>query len=368
MIEPILSADSHVFEPGDLWQTRVDMNLRDRAPRLVRNENGGEAMQFEDGATVPFVGFGSAGDRGKTSAFMPMEDVRRGGYDPAARLKEMAVDGVVAEVLYPSFGMQLFSIQDPPLQAACMRAYNDWLSEFCAAAPDRLIGQALIPYLNLEDSLAEVRRVAKLGFRGVLICGHPATERDYGTRLYEDLWAALQDAGLAASLHAFTGPREADRRFFLADYTLVTGLVQRSLALLIFSGVLERYPRLKLVSAENDIGWVAHFLLRMDHAFVRKGPRYPKTLSGELLPSELFRRQVRCTFMDDRPGILAREVSGTEVLMWSSDYPHDDSTWPESREVIDRIFRGVPEAERRQIIHDNAAALYGIADPSLRSG
>jgi predicted TIM-barrel fold metal-dependent hydrolase len=361
MTEAILSADSHVFEPGDLWQTRVDQNLRDRAPRLVRNDDGGEAMMFEGGATIPFVGFGSAGDHGKTSPFMPMAEVRRGGWDPEARLEDMAVDGVVAEVLYPSFGMQLFSMTDARLQAACMRAYNDWLAEYCAAAPGRLIGQALIPYLNLEDGLAEVQRAAKLGFRGVLICGHPAPEQDYGTRLYEDLWAALQESGVAASLHAFTGPREADRRFFLADYTLAIGSVQRSLALIVFSGVLERYPRLKLVSAENDIGWVAHFLTRMDHAFVRKGPRYPKTLSGELLPSELFRRQVRCTFMDDRPGILAREVTGTETLMWSSDYPHDDSTWPESRRVIDRILKDVSPADRRRIIHDNTAELYGIS-------
>jgi predicted TIM-barrel fold metal-dependent hydrolase len=177
---------------------------------------------------------------------------------------------------------------------------------------------------------------------------------------YEELWATLQELGLPASLHVFTGPHQAERRYFLADYTLAIGLVQRSLALIIFSGVLERYPGLRLVSAENDIGWVAHFLIRMDHGYVRKGPRYPKVLSGELLPSELFKRQVSCTFMNDRPGVLAREVTGSDILMWASDYPHDDSTWPESQQVVERILGDVPEEDRRKITYANAARLYGV--------
>jgi predicted TIM-barrel fold metal-dependent hydrolase len=130
--------------------------------------------------------------------------------------------------------------------------------------------------------------------------------------------------------------------------------------LLIFSGVLERYPGLRIISAENDIGWVAHLLARMDHAFVRKGPRYPSVLRGDLLPSELFKRQIRCTFMDDRAGILTREITGPDVLMWASDYPHDDSTWPESQKVLERLLTGVPEAERHRIVYANAASLFGL--------
>ncbi len=359
MLEPVISADSHVFEPGDLWQERVDRALRERVPR-VEELDAGAFMVFEDGTRIPFVGFGSAGDRGRTSAVMPLEDVRAGGYEAGARLADMDRDGLVAEVLYPSFAMRLFTIEDPALQGACMRAYNDWLAEFQSAAPDRLLGQALLP-LDVDAALAELERVARRGFRGVVISGHPARGRDYGTDRFEKLWAALEETGLPASLHVFTGPHEPEPDSFLADYTLATGLVVRSLALMVFTGVFERYPKLRVVSAENDIGWVAHLLLRMDHAFERKGPRYSHPLRSGLKPSELFRRNVRCTFMDDRAGVLTLELTGPDLFMWASDYPHDDSTFPESQQVIERLFGDVPKAQRRKILHDNAAQLFGLA-------
>ncbi len=354
--EPVISADSHVLEPADLWQQRVDHAWRDRAPRLVAAD-GGEAMAYDDGTRLTYVGFGSAGDHGRKS--ISLAEVREGGWDPGMRLVDMGRDGVHAEVLYPSFGMRLFACADAGLQGACMRAYNDWLVEYCATDPGRLLGQALLP-LDVDAALAELARVEGKGFRGVVISGHPAPELDYGTDRYERLWAALQAAGLPASLHIFTGPHKPDPRYFMADYSLATGLVQRSLVLMIFSGVFERYPGLRVVSAENDIGWVAHLLQRMDHAVERKGARFPTVLRSDLKPSEMFRRNVRCTFLDDRAGILSREVSGTDVLMWGSDYPHDDSTWPESQSVIERLFADVPTGERRKIVHDNAAQLFGL--------
>jgi predicted TIM-barrel fold metal-dependent hydrolase len=290
---------------------------------------------------------------------MPLEEVRVGGYDADARLADMDRDGLAAEVLYPSFAMRLFTIDDPVLQSACMRIYNDWLAEFQATDPARLWGQALLP-LDVDAALAELERVANRGFRGVVISGHPARGRDYGTDRFEKLWAALEETGLPASLHVFTGPHEPERSSFLADYTLATGLVVRSLALMVFTGVFERYPGLRVVSAENDIGWVAHLLLRMDHALARKGPRYPHPLRSGLKPSELFRRNVRCTFMDDRSGVLTLDITGPELFMWASDYPHDDSTFPESLEVIERLFGDIPEGQRRKIVHDNAAQLFGL--------
>src|SRR5262245_755557 len=133
MPEPVISADSHVFEPGDLWLERVDPRYRDRVPRFLRDESGEDRVYTARGETVPatvmFVGMGSAGERGRTS--ITLDEVRRGGFDPVARLQDQDVDGVKAEVLYPSFGMQLFAMEDPELQVACMRAYNDWLADYC---------------------------------------------------------------------------------------------------------------------------------------------------------------------------------------------------------------------------------------------
>lgn len=353
-----ISADSHVFEPGDLWETRVDRRLRDQVPR-VREFEGGPFMVFEDGSRIPFVGFGSAGDRGRTSGVMALEDVRAGGYDPAARLRDMERDGLAAEVLYPSFAMRLFAMTDRELQAACMRVYNDWLAEFQSADPRRLLGQALLP-VDVDDAVAELERVAGRGFRGVVISGHPERGKDYGTERFEKLWAALETTGLPASLHVFTGPHDPEPDSFLADYTLATGMVARSIALMIFTGVFERYPGLRIISAENDIGWIAHLLLRMDHALERKGPRYAHPLRSDLRPSEQFCRNVRATFMDDRAGVLTLEITGPEIFMWASDYPHDDSTFPESQKVIEKLFAGIPDPARRRIVHDNAAELFGL--------
>ncbi|MCE2391715.1 MAG: amidohydrolase [Proteobacteria bacterium] len=360
MSAPIISADSHVFEPGDLWLRRVDRAFRDRAPRVVELPGGGEAMHYADGTNVPYGGFGSAGDRGRTSSVMPLEEVRSGGFDPAARLQDMRLDGVSAEVLYPSFGMRLFDLDDPGLQRACMRAYNDWLAEFQAAAPERLLGQALLP-LDVDDAVAELERVAGRGFSGVVISGHPERGKDYATDRFEKLWRALETSRLPASLHIFTGPYSHRPDAFLSEYSVATSLVARSLTQLVFSGVFERYPGLKIVSAENDIGWVAHLMQRMDHAYERKGPRYRHGLSGELLPSELIRRQVRCTFMDDRAGLLTLEVAGPETFMWASDYPHDDSTFPESRQVIERLFGDLPPEVRHRVVYQNAADWFGLA-------
>ena len=341
-----------------MWKARIDRHLRDRAPRVVKIE-GGEALEFEDGLRLPYVGFGSAGDRGRTSTAMPLEDCRPGGWDPAIRLEDMTRDGIQAEVLYPSFAMRLFTIPDPELQSGLMRAYNDWLADYCSEDPKRLLGQALLP-LNPDDALLELERISDRGFRGVVISGHPAREQDYGTDRYERIWAALAERRLPASLHVFTGPLTQDPRYFLVDYSLATGLVQRSIALMIFSGVFERHPDLQVISAENDIGWVAHLLIRMDHAFVRKGPRYPSPLKSGQLPSEMFRRHVSCTFMDDRAGVLTREITGPDIFMWASDYPHDDSTFPESREVIERLFEDIPAADRHKILYANAARVFRL--------
>jgi predicted TIM-barrel fold metal-dependent hydrolase len=355
----LISADSHVVEPGDLWEERIDRAFRDRAPRRVRRPGtDNDVVVFDTGETMQYVGIANAGDTGRTQ--MLFEEIRPGAWDPVARLEEAASDGVRAEVLYPSIAMRLFQLEDAPLQAACMRAYNDWLAEYCAAAPDRLLGQAMIPTYDVAEGVREVARAAKLGLRGAMICGHPETGRDYGTRLYEDLWATIQDHALPVSLHVFTGPPKVDPRTFLADYAAAPALVQRSLALLIFSGVFDRFPGLRFVSAENDIGWIATFLARMDGGFERKGPRFPSDLRRGRVPSAVFKAHVSCTFMDDRPGLLTLEATGTDILMWGSDYPHDDSTWPESRAALDRQFRGVSEADRRKITRDNAAALYHL--------
>jgi predicted TIM-barrel fold metal-dependent hydrolase len=288
-------------------------------------------------------------------------DLRPAIFDPGARLVEAERDGVVAEIVYPSFAMQLFNIDEPEYQQDLFRAYNDWVAAFCSAAPDRLFPHATLSILDPSAAAAEARRVAKLGFRGVLINAHPRPGMDFGSDRYEELWATLEDCGLMASLHLYAGDTEPRPLTFLAGYSTDPIRVQQSIASLIFTGVVERYPRLRFVIVESDVGWLAHLLSRMDRAFERKAPRWGSVLKSGLLPSELFKRQFSCVLTDDRAAILAREITGTQVLMWGSDYPHNDSSWPESAKVLESVLAGVSAAERRQIVHDNAARLYGIA-------
>jgi len=370
MTTATISADSHICEIPDLFTSRVDRGLRDQVPYCAHDDKLGDAWHFPNGLVTSLAAFASAGAwQGKTTSEMSFAEVPRGAWDPAARLHEMETDGVVAEVLYPSYAMQIFStIKDASIQMACARAYNDWLHEYCSVAPDRLKGVGIVPAADLDAALAELRRIARLGYVNVLIDAHPPASRYYDNPRWEPLWAELEAHSIMASFHLFAGTAPvfdseegAGRmKHFLADYTVAPALLERQLAMLIFAGVAERHPGLRFLCVESDCGWVAHFLKRMDHVYLRKGPRYQRAIKSGLLPSEFFKRQVKCVFQDDRPGILTLEATGSDILMWGSDYPHNDSTFPDSQRVIAEMFRGVPAADRDKIIYGNAAQLYHL--------
>ena len=368
--EKIISADSHMLEPPDLWTSRIDPKYRDRAPRIFYDER--RQQWFFGSEEVPLMGVAPffaadktgeelrAANRSTTDVFA---GARPGGWDPAARLEDMAIDGVSAEALYTSFGFSLFQVEDAGLQEACFRVYNDWLAEFCSYDPQRFAGLALISCYDLDRAVAELHRVRKLGLRGAMIWASPPEDRSFLTTYHDPFWAAAQDLEMPISLHIGTG-QGPESRFVKGNRGLqvmmVTGEVQRSMAAIIFGGVLERFRRLTIVSAENDIGWLAYFLQRADWAFDFKMVR-GRDPSLSLKPSEYFRRQCYATFMEDRVGLKNLDVIGADRVMWSSDYPHASATWPHSREVIERDFVGVSPEDRRKIVRDTAAALYGLS-------
>lgn len=353
---PLISADSHVVEPPDLWG-RVDAAYANSAPRLISTE-AGDAVAFPSGRQASYAGFATAGnwrDPGQTR----QATLRPALLDPVERLTEAEADGVQAEVLFPSFAMHLFEEDDPGLQAACMRTYNDWIHEYCSAAPTRLFGVAMLPP-DPHEAVTELKRISGRAYRGVLVNAHPRRERNYGTDLYEKQWALLSDLGMPACMHLYAGDSRVADDHFLATYSVDPNLVQHSMALMIFSGVLERHPALKVVVVESDIGWVAQLLRRMDHAWDRKAARFNTALTSGLRPSEMFRRQVSCTFTEDRPGILCLPETGPDLFMWGSDYPHNDSSWPESQKVISGTLSGLDEADRRKLVRDNAIRVFGL--------
>jgi predicted TIM-barrel fold metal-dependent hydrolase len=369
----LISSDSHVSEPPELWVERIDKQYRDRAPKIVLNPDGQEGAFFIYEGYPPHnlaIGLGAGRTPEELAQFLKTgtyADARPGGWDPAQRLPDMELDGVEAEVLYTTLGFRLFWLKDAGLQQACFRVYNDWLAEYCSYAPDRLKGLSLIPLYDPKEGAQELARCANLGLKGAMIWCSPPADQPYSLPLYDPFWAAAQDLDMPISLHAITGfdriPYEFDAEKRALRPTVTPHEIEKSFSTLILSGVLERFPRLKVVSAENNCGWLPYYLQRVDRAFNRFGPSgtatpWPTKLT--LKPSEYFQRQMYCTFIDDSFGVASRHWVGVDNIMWSSDYPHTASTWPRSRAVIERDFKDVNEEERWKILRGNAAKLYGF--------
>lgn len=363
---PVVSADSHVVEPADLWQVRLDKRFRDRAPEVVeRRRNDRPILLFVAEGTRPFpvaTGFaaGRTGKELREFIHEGYEAARPSAWDPVERLKDQDLDGIHAEVLYPTLGMPLFVMRDADLQRACFNVYNDWVAEFCAHEPRRLYGIALISLESVADGVSDLQRAAEAGMQGAMIWGSPPEGRPYSSEEYEPFWSAAAELGLPISLHLITGHGKETQELGRAEdtgtwYLTAIDEVKRSISTIIFAGVLERHPGLRLVSVENDVGWIPHFIYRMDHAHenMRGTPNeLPRA------PGDYVRRQVFATFQDDPVGPRTHELFGEDSYMWASDFPHSDSTFPGSRQWIDENFAAVPEGVRRKITCDNAVRLY----------
>src|SRR5262245_38317178 len=364
----VLSSDSHVFEPPDLWTTRIDAAYRDRAPRM-RRVDGVDQLVIEDGRFLSGIGLiSNAGARFEApetiSGSGRFEDVHRGGYDPDQHLRDMRLDGVAGEVLYPSQGLFYFKVPDPGLTSAIFRAYNDWLAEFCSADPARLKGIAMVNLDDVAEGVRELERTARLGFAGAMIAEYPLEDRRYDQPEYEPLWAAAEALQMPLSLHTATRRqgkirgagertlRDASSRSTKAFYPAM------SLCDMIFSGVFERHPRLTLAIVEFELSWAPHILASMDYTYRERHEEAIHRFKGDMRPSDFFHRNVVLSFQEDAVGIRLRDTIGVDNMMWGSDYPHSESTFPRSRQILAEILAGVPEDEQARIVGGNTARVY----------
>jgi predicted TIM-barrel fold metal-dependent hydrolase len=366
----ILSSDSHVFEPPDLWTTRIDKAFRDRAPRMQRID-GADQLVVEEHQVVSGIGLisnaGARFDAPETiSSLGRFEDVHPGGYDPDQHLRDMRLDGVAGEVLYPSQGLFYFKVADPGLMSAIFRTYNDWLADFCRADPERLKGIAMINLDEVAEGIAELERAAKKGFAGAMITEYPLEHRRYDQPEYEPFWAAAEALDMPLSLHTATRRqgkirgagartlRDATSRATKAFYPAT------SMCDMIFSGVFERHPRLELAVVEFELAWVPHVLSAMDYTYRERHEEALHRFRDARRPSDFFHRNVFLSFQEDAVGIRLRDVIGVDNMMWGSDYPHSESTFPHSRKILAEILAGVPEDEQAKIAGGNTARLYGF--------
>ena len=373
----IVSADSHLLEPGDLWEKRLDRKYRENSPRVAPNDKG--ILLFSAPGVRPFpvaAGFGMGMNGEQLFKHMSeakgYESAPAGGWDPLARLKDQDIDGVTAEVMYTTLGMPLFGMNDLELQAACFRVYNDFVKEYCSGAPQRLYGVCLVPLTDIAQAVKELERCGANGFRGAQIWGVPPADRPYWDTDYDPFWAAAQDLQMPLSLHVATGksfneaPRQQEKPLPKAQM-LMTRMntihdVQKSMWQFVFGAVFDRFPNLKIISAEHDAGWAAHMVHRMDRQYEKWAGANEKNLKHQ--PSDYFRRNVMITFQDDPVAGITAKFYGEDNFMWGSDYPHSDATWPHSRDAIARSMAGVPQDIREKITSRNAAKLYRMDLPN----
>ena len=372
----IISSDNHIYEPPDVWTSRVEARFRDRAPRVVRREDEGDGW-FCDGHKIrgAFAG-AQAGRRFEAPEQLSRKDrfenVRPGGYLPEAHVKDMQADGVDAAVIYPTAGLLMFGVPDSELLSAIFHGYNDWLAEFCKPFPRQLKGIAMLNIDDVQAGVNELERCSKLGLAGAMITCYPPEGRPYESPEYEPLWAAAQDLGMPLGLHIGTNRPGPGQEFAAGIGELTAAFVcnadhwvRMSLAQIIYSGVFERYPKLQVGSVEMELSWAPHFLDRLDYNFKQRArdlfkKGYWDRYTGDMLPSDYFHRNVFLGFQEDALGIKERQIIGVDNLQWGSDYPHPESTFPRTRQILDEILADCSETEKAKIAGGNAARIYHL--------
>ena len=371
VLERLISSDDHIIEPPYLWTDRVPEDERERVPH-VRRVGDVDRWIVAGRPTVSFAGGVNTGQRfddpTKLRTDATFDEVREGAYLPDQHMADNAADGILGAVLYPTLGLSLFRaiVDGGELNYVCS-IYNDWMADFCADSGGRLKGIAM---LNPEDpgaAIAELARCREQGLAGALIPTAMPPAIGYGDPRYEPLWAASQDLGMPLSLHLGAvryGAVGAGEDFDTASlsrtfFVTVGDWAKASLADIIFGGVFDRFPRLRMGSVEHELGWIPHFLRTMDYTYTqRQGNQYFPRLANGAMPSDHFRSNVFCSFQEDELGIQHRHEIGIDGLMFGSDYPHTESTFPKSREIMAERLAGVPADEQRRIVYDNVRELY----------
>jgi uncharacterized protein len=365
-----ISVDDHVQEHPRVWTERLSKaKWGDRIPH-IKSEPDGTDCWFVDGRKAPFEWASSVDAKtDRTQVPKRWEDISRASWEPSERLKAMNIDKVAYSVLYPTLagvaGELFGSLETPELELACVQAYNDWLIEEWADLSDRFVPQCIVPIYPPAAAATEIQRAVKKGHKGVIYPTIPMHIRNVphiNDPEYDLIWATCEELGVPLCLHAGSSakvqllPHLEMPPPLAAALTAVTRPVSGAfdVANLLFSRILLRHPKLKVVFAESTIGWGVFLLEYADHQFAQD------CLDGyELKPSEIFKRQCFFTSWYDRVQLPLSQI-GSANIMWATNFPFPNSTWPHSAEYIARCFEGVSEHDQSQILWDNAARLYGI--------
>jgi predicted TIM-barrel fold metal-dependent hydrolase len=365
----IISVDDHLVEPPGMFAGRLPGRLAEAAPRVIEEEDGRQEWEFE-GQRYTQVGMNAvAGRRPETYSLEParFDEMRRGCWDINERIADMDVAGIWASLNFPSMitgfcGRVYSSARDPDLGLAVTRAWNDWLfEEWYSPYPDRIIPLGITWLADAETGAVEIRRNAERGFRSVTLPERP--HRIGLPSLFSGFWdpiiAACAETGTVISLHVGSsgmGEHAPGAPLLQLGATLFGQLSLQACAEWLWSGYAVRFPDLKIAMSEGGIGWVAMLLDRLDNIVDRS--RYGKDWPGDLRPSEVLQRNFYFCTLDDPSTIDTRHRIGVDHVMVEVDYPHGDSTWPDTQDVVRRYWGHVPVEELRMMTHRNAATLF----------
>lgn len=376
----VIDVDTHLTEPPDVWTARVPAAMREKVPHIERID--GKDVWMADGQRLGAPGFYSmAGHDGIMPASIPetYEDIAPSMYDAKARLEFLDAEGIRCQVLYPNiggFGNGYFlRLGDRDLVDSCVRAYNDFLTDWCSADPDRLLAVTALPFWDVDLAVAELQRCVANGHRAVNFCNQP---QDYGQpplahKHWDPIWAAAQEAGISVSFHVGGGQMgtqmvDTAELGWMTNFARVSSMIfmdnMRCIADLIFGGVCHRFPDLKLVSVESGVGWIPGALEAFDWQWRNGGVRVEHP-EYDLLPSEYFRRQIYgCFWFEETAAVNAIQQLPDNIL-FESDYPHPTCQHPgpctpaqRPRDYAQRVLSGLPEDSLRKVLHDTAAAIY----------
>jgi predicted TIM-barrel fold metal-dependent hydrolase len=354
----VFSADSHVREPNSLFYDALPASLRPHAVRAVKE---GDAIVTRNDHKVIFkLRLGANPDFGGVT--------RLGIHDLAGRLIDMEKDGIDAEIAFPSLGLWLYAIDDPEAELGQCEVYNNWNDQYFSGHLNRFVRCGVLPVRNLEHTQQEMRRIAAKGFTAAMLPSiTPAGIPKYNDPAWDPVFALAGELGLVFVLHTGTGAEtviaERGPGAAVINYSLQMNDGINAIMYMVSSGLLDRNPKTQIAVIECGASWLAALAERMDEVYVAHDIFVRPKLS--MMPSEIIKRQVTVSFQHDRACIMARSVTGTRALMWASDYPHAEGTFPRSKSVIAGLFEGVDitEQEKVDILGGNAARLFRFEIP-----
>lgn len=386
----LVSVDDHVIEHPRVWTDRLPAAYREAGPQIVEirrvdldkrqhTDPGAattgapdiaEVWRFE-GDLIPTIALNAVAGRPREEYGLEpyrYDQLLPGCYDVDARVKDMDVDNIQAQLCFPSFpgfaGKVFYKAKDKQLGELCIRAWNDFmLEEWKGAYPDRFIAPVMLPVWDIPASVAEIHRTAAMGAGTITFPENPAPLGlpSFHTDYWADLFAAATETALPLSLHFGTStvtPSTSPDAPFITSIALFGTNSMYAMADLVFSPVFHRHPTLKVSLAEGGTGWFPYLMDRMDYVWERH--RLYQDVNQDMKPSDVVRRNIWGCFIDDPAGIALRDVIGVDRVMWELDYPHSDSNWPHASKLLAESMRDVPDDDVHKMVELNAREVFNF--------